>query len=138
MAAVGDELYVGDRQGFCLQVFSLAGQHLREVRGDFRQPHSILHFHGRLYLVEHDGAIEKELDDDVDDDDEEEWPQARHEAGKRIVVLSPEGETLQVWKPPENADREVLNTAIWQNEMVVLLEHQSDPAERECLSLAGI
>ena len=31
LAVVGDELYVGDRSGRSIRVFSLAGEHLREI-----------------------------------------------------------------------------------------------------------
>ena len=127
-AVVGSELYVGDRQGVALQVFSLLGQHLREVRGDWRQPKQILHVNGRLYMIEQYGS--RELDGY--DDDEDEWPQARHEAGRRILVLTPEGETLQVWKaPPKHT--EVDDMEIFQNELLITLD-----SPRALLSLAGI
>ena len=114
MAVVGDELYVGDCRGCALQVFSLTGQYLRQICGDWRQPRALSHFNGRLYLVEMDGTAE-------DGQDEETWCPARHEAGKRILVLTPEGQRLQVWKPPElpNGPGRVERMAICRNEMLV-------------------
>ena len=104
MAVVGEELYVAERQRGCLQVFSLAGEHLRTIaRGDWRQPGNLLHFDGRLYLVECDGDDE-DHGDDVEEQNkaEKDWSEDRKAAGMRIFVLNLQGETLQVWKPAGN------------------------------------
>ena len=98
LAVIGDELYAAEKQRGCLQVFSLAGEHLRTIaRGGWRQPDELLHYDGRLYLTEYAG-----LDEEHDDDEEEEadWSEDRKAAGRRIFVLTPQGETLQVWKSP--------------------------------------
>jgi len=96
MTVASDALYVGDSVRGCLQVFSLAGEHLHEVRGDWWAPQQVLHFNGRLYLFECDpddglGDYRDENDDDSDD--------GRASVGKRVFVLSLQGETLQVWRP---------------------------------------
>ena len=83
MALVGDELYVGDDAPGRLKVFSLAGAHLRTIRGEWAEPYQLLHVDGRLYL--------SEFEDTGD-------------TGHRIFVLTPQGETLQVWKPGEGEE----------------------------------
>ena len=99
MAVVGDELYVAEKQRGCLHVFSLAGEHLRTIpRGDWRQPSQLLHYDGRLYLCEHPGDEEDhEGDEEEKSKANEDWSEERRPAGKRIFVLTPQGETLQVW-----------------------------------------
>lgn len=81
MAAVGNELFVLDRSSNAIKIFSLAGAHLRSFGlGGCVFPQDLHHFDGRLYLL--DGA-----------------------GNGRIIVLTPEGERLQVWKP--DAGREI-------------------------------
>ena len=91
MAVVGNELYVGDTGRRCLHVFSLDGTPLREVRGDWRAPRQMLHHNGRLYLKEWD-----EMDWEEFDPKNEE----ARAASRRIFVLTPKGQTLQVWRIP--------------------------------------
>ena len=52
-------------------------------------PQQVLHFNGRLYLIEY--VPETGFDDDAGDD--------RASVGKRVFALSLQGETLQVWRP---------------------------------------
>ena len=76
MAAVGNELFVIDGGSNTIDVFSLAGAHLRSFGlGDGNRPHTLRHFDGRLYLEDYG------------------------EKGSRIIVLTLEGERLQVWRP---------------------------------------
>ena len=134
---VGNELYICDRRARSLQVFSLAGEHLREVRGDWRQPHSLCFFSDRLFLVERDGEDEENDDEYEEDEDLDDMEsQAKREAGKRIFVLTPQGETLQVWKAPKGAGgvKSTWSMAIFEQELVVFLP-DNDP---RLLSLAGI
>ena len=42
LAFVGDELYAGDKNARSIRVFSLAGVHLREIKGDWREPCHLL------------------------------------------------------------------------------------------------
>ena len=93
ITVAGDALYVGDNIRGCLQVFSLAGEHLREVRGEWGAPEQVLHFNGRLYLFEHVPEI------GFHDDGDENAESKRLCVGKRLFVLSLQGETLQVWRP---------------------------------------
>lgn len=97
MAVVGSQVYIGHALDRSLHIFSLAGVHLRKLRGDWRQPKTLLHFEGRIYLHEELGYLEEGRFADHDEDAEAD----KEEAGKRIFVLTPEGETLQVWKAPQ-------------------------------------
>ena len=99
IAPVDDELYVAERRNGCLQVFNMAGDHLRTVaRGDWRQPQQLLHVDGRLYLLEHEGDEEDhEGDEEEQNKAESDWSEDRRAAGTRIFVLNLQGETLQVW-----------------------------------------
>ena len=139
-AVVGDELFVGDQQGCCVQVFSLTGQHLREVRGDFRQPCCIDYFDGRLFLVEHAGDDEVNGEGDLDETAYEEWPQARREAKRCIHVLTPEGQTLQVWRAP--GSKQVDQICLFRGELLVYLRASNTSLgvqdEDAFVSLAGI
>ena len=134
MALVGEELYVGDRTAWSVHVFSLAGEHLRELFGDWREPKYLLHVNGRLYLSEQDDEIDEEAEYG-------EWSQERKEAGRRVFVLTLEGQTLQVWKAPGGAD--VRGMGVFQNELMVATGSSSSYAEpllasTYLMSLAGI
>ena len=87
----GDELYVCDTGNDRLQVFSLAGEHRRSITGEWRSPLSLCFAKDRLYLVEQDylgGADEHQ--------------QVR---GRRILVLSLQGDILQVVTQPCRSSR---------------------------------
>ena len=113
MAIVGEELYVCDSHARCLRVFSLAGEQLREVRGDWRVPKSIRHFDGRLYLHEMDTGEEGFTL--AAGETTENWPDTEDVAGQRIFVLAPDGQTLQVW----HASGDVNAMGFWRHELIV-------------------
>ena len=95
MAAAGDELFVGDRGGHRLQVFSLSGEHLRDINGGsgrFWCPWQLIHFDGRLYVLEEYGTAPGE-DEDFDAD-----TAAAEHLGRRVFVLTLAGDVLQVYK----------------------------------------
>jgi hypothetical protein len=86
LAVGGDELYVCDNWNHRLQVFSLSGEHRRSITGEWRSPQLLCCVKDRLYLVEQDylgGADEHQ--------------QVR---GRRILVLSLQGDILQVVTHP--------------------------------------
>ena len=117
MAVVGDELFVGDYVHRCLHVFSMAGAHLREVRGVFGRPLELLHHNSRLYLFE-------ELEDGADP-----------ASGRRILVLAPQGQTLQVWRTPGEAV--VFSACLFGRKLLVKLNStESEPVK--LLALKGI
>jgi len=86
---VGDELFVCDRGNDRIQVFSLAGEHRRSITGDWKRPIALCFVKDRLYLVE-------EQDDNTDEEGELINPLP----GRRIFVLSLQGDTLQVYTNP--------------------------------------
>ena len=89
MAVVGEELFVCDTGNDRLQVFSLAGEHRRSITGEWKRPRSLCFVKDRLYLVE-----------ETDDEEDEEGELINPLQGRRIFVLSLQGETLQVYTHP--------------------------------------
>ena len=89
MAVRGEELFVCDAGNDRLQVFSLAGEHRRSITGEWEEPLALCFGKDRLYLVE-----------EVDDDEDEEGELINPLRGRRIFVLSLQGETLQVYTHP--------------------------------------
>ena len=87
--AVGDgTVYVGDSVNDCIHAFSLTGEYVREIRGEWRRPKQVLFVKDRLYLLESRtlGALPGD----------EGFSQ-----GRRIFVLSPDGTRRQVFQPQE-------------------------------------
>merc|ERR1712232_492099 len=89
MGVVGEELFVCDSNNDRLQVFSLAGEHRRSITGKWKRPLALCFVKDRLYLVE-------EADTEEDDNGNLIYPLR----GRRIFVLSLQGETLQVYTHP--------------------------------------
>ena len=145
LAVVGNEVYVGDKKSCSIHIFSVAGVHLREIRGDWRQPRQLVHFDGRIYLTEHTRDGEEDEEEDAED---EEWCEERKRAGKRIFVLTPEGQTLQVWyhgtRQPEIY--RLHRMAIFGRKLLVSIPTYTQPADgvadtvygRSLLALKGI
>ena len=71
-----------------LQVFSLAGEHRRSITGEWNRPAGLCFVKDRLYLVE-----------EADEEDEE-GELAYPLQGRRIFVLSLQGDILQVYMHP--------------------------------------
>merc|ERR1712194_222498 len=96
MVVVGEELFVCDTANDRLQVFSLAGEHRRSITGEWKKPVALCLVKDRPYLVEEG---DKEVDENADDEDDEGellYPLG----GRRIFVLSLQGDTLQVYTNP--------------------------------------
>ena len=86
MVVVGEELFVCDRGNGRLQVFSLGGEHRRSIMGEWKRPEALCFVKDRLYLVEQ-----------VDNASVDEWGELMNPLqGRRIFVLSLQGDTLQV------------------------------------------
>jgi len=99
LAVGGDELYVCDAGNHRLQVFSLTGEHRRSVTGEWRSPQSLCFARDRLYLIEQDPTEE-------DEDEDEDTTGDTNLQGRRILVLSLQGDILQVvTKPTEPTAR---------------------------------
>ena len=92
LAVIGEELFVCDMLNHRLQVFSLAGEHRRSVTGVWKQPSSLCVIKDRLYLVESHTNSGQFGPSPYEDN-----TQTR---GRRIFVLSLQGETLQVYPIP--------------------------------------
>ena len=91
MAVVGEELFVCDSGNDRLQVFSLAGEHRRSITGEWKRPAGLCFVKDRLYLIE-------QYDEDEDEEGNLIDPLALQ--GRRIFVLSLQGDTLQVYTHP--------------------------------------
>ena len=89
IAIVGDELYVGHQPDHSLRVFSFTGEALRDIKGDWRRPAMLRFVNGRLYLFD-----DREL---PRADDSEEVKAAKRPTGRRVFVLTPQGDTLQIY-----------------------------------------
>ena len=85
MAVVGEELFVCDCGNDRLQVFTLADEHRRSMTGEWKRPAGLCFVNGRLYLVEESQELYE------DEDESEPHDPLR---GRRIFVLSSEGEKL--------------------------------------------
>jgi hypothetical protein len=96
LAVGGDELYVCEIGNHRLQVFSLTGEHRRSITGEWRSPESLCFAKDRLYLVERD----PEMEDHEEDEDGESVAPAFPLQGRRILVLSLQGDILQVVTHP--------------------------------------
>ena len=90
LVVVGEELIVCDHGNDRLQVFSLAGEHRRSITGEWKKPLVLCFVKDRLYLVEQQ-----------DDNKDEEGELINPLPGRRIFVLSLQGETLQVYTNPD-------------------------------------
>ena len=89
MVVVGEELFVCDSGNDRLHVFSLAGEHRRSITGEWKRPLTLYFVKERLDLVEKA---------DADEDGEGELINPLQ--GRRIFVLSLQGDTLQVYTHP--------------------------------------
>ena len=89
LAVIGEELFVCDMLNDRLQVFSLAGEHRRSITGEWKRPSGLCVIKDRLYLVERM---------DMEDGPATYGPSLMRTKtpGRRIFILSLQGETLQV------------------------------------------
>jgi hypothetical protein len=92
LVVVGEELFVCDKDNDRLQVFSLAGEHRRSITGEWKRPAALCLVDDRLYLVEEN-----------DEEEDEEGELINPLCGRRILALSLQGDTLQVFTIPIEA-----------------------------------
>ena len=135
MAIVNDELYVGDFKRRSLHVFSMAGERLRELRGDWREPRALAFWRGRLYLSEYHGEVEEEPEDGPEE--EEDWSEDKKAAGKRIFVLTPEGATLQVFDRFANPIERIFSLVATRNKLLVHGACATVPEPEETVEMLG-
>ena len=152
------ELYVCEDHSHNVHVFSFTGQHIRTITGKCCCPDKILFFSGRLYLTEYYFNKEHydEDDKDNDDDDAASFPspnppppdEIQKVMGRRILVLTPEGEVLQTYMATTDPMERVVTMAVWHEQLVVAIttlgQHSGvywelgEPAGCRFLALQGI
>ena len=89
MEVVGEELFVCDNGNDRIQVFSLAGEHRRSITGEWERPLALCFMKDRLYVVEQN-----------DEEEDAEGELVNPLPGRRICVLSLQGDTLEVYTHP--------------------------------------
>ena len=89
LVVIGEELFVCDRDNDRIQVFSLAGEHRRSITGEWERPIALCFVKDRLYLVEEEN-----------NEEDEEGELVNPLPGRRICVLSLQGNTLEVYQNP--------------------------------------
>ena len=132
LTVIGDELFVCDGGNNRLQVFSLAGEHRRSITGEWNAPAGLCFAKDRLYLIE-SGLDEQDSKDPLQ--------------GRRIFVLSLQGETLQVYTMPLYADEVLyfdgkllvtLISNLSQSAVPYLAGGSSVPSVTGVIALAGV
>ena len=120
LAVGGDELYVCDTNNHRLQVFSLTGEHRRSIVGEWRSPKRLCFAKDRLYLVE---------------DSHRDPPQ-----GRRILVLSLQGDILQVVTHPTEPTAEFMSICCFDDKLLARYSYEPDLAGSEfgMLALQGL
>jgi hypothetical protein len=143
LTVVADEVFCCDCMARCLHVFSLAGEYLRAIRGPWREPRYVTHCKGRLFVTEYRGEDEEEWateygPDGEELDDEEDWSADKRAAGKRIFVVTPQGETLQVFDQFPTPIHEVLSMAVIGNRLVVCCLDRGEDGTSTAYELKGV
>ena len=117
LAVGGDELYVCDAGNHRLQVFSLTGEHRRSIVGEWRSPEKLCFVKDRLYLVERD-PDEDDVPEHEDDDRDIVAVQ-----GRRIIVLSLQGDILQVFKHPTEPTAVFTSICFFDGKLLARFNH---------------
>mgnify|MGYP006094673001 CR=1 FL=1 len=97
---------------------------------------------GRDEDVDIDGGYE-EMGCSFDDAVIDLWPEARVAAGTRIFVLTPLGETLQIWQMPGGLPDFIDRLAVFGRSLIVKTEErrgwmQSGPLANTLIALKGV
>jgi hypothetical protein len=124
LAVGGDAVFVGDNSRCSIHVFSLAGEFLREMHGNWSHPSKLLCFNNRLYLIE-----QAEFDMQAE---------GYANASKRILVLTLQGERIQVWQPA--GVRELDHVCICGRNLVATVRDENDVSavpSRRLVALKG-
>jgi len=110
LVVVGDELYACDSANHRLQVFSLTGEHRRSITGEWRSPTSLCFAKDRLYLVER--ARGGNEDEDADEFQ-----------GRRLLVLSLQGDVLQVVTHPTEPTAEFTSICCFDRKLLATFHY---------------
>merc|ERR1712194_964996 len=114
MAVGGDELYVCDTNNHRLQVFSLTGEHRRSIVGEWQSPEQLCFAKDRLYLVEDNQG-------DVEGD-------------RRILVLSLQGDILQVVTHPTEPTARFTSLCCFDHKLLASYHYYTESAGTPCPS----
>ena len=119
MVVVGEELFVCDRGNGRLQVFSLAGEHRRSIMGEWKRPEALCFVKDRLYLVEQ-----------VDNASVDEWGELMNPLqGRRIFVLSLQGDTLQVYTHPDEGQAVKNSLCYFEGKLLAPVRDRPSPSD---------
>jgi len=134
LAVVADELYVCDAGNHSLQVFSLTGEHRRSIMGEWRSPRFLCSVKDRLYLIECAYG---------EDEDGEPVEPAFPLQGRRILVLSLQGDILQVVTHPTDPTASFQSICCFGRKLLVSYTNWTEGAGRRSaaygvLSLRGL
>jgi hypothetical protein len=143
LTVVADEVFCCDFKNRSLHVFSLAGEYLRAIRGPWREPRSVTQHKGRLFVCEYAGSGEEPWGWEYGLDggvllDEANWSAEKKAAGKRIFVVTPQGETLQVFDQFPTPIQEVDSMTVMGNRLVVCCENQGEDETGTAYELKGM
>ena len=105
LAVAGDELFACDTGNHRLQVFSFTGEHRRSITGGWRSPLSLCFAKDRLYLVERGRGGNE-------DEDADEFQ------GRRLLVLSLQGDILQVFTHPTEPTAEFTSICCFDRKLL--------------------
>merc|ERR1711935_977993 len=103
------ELYVCDIDNHRLQVFSLAGEHRRSIVGAWRSPVGLCFAKDRLYLVEDNRGDPLQ--------------------GRRILVLSLQGDILQVVTHPTEPTTEFTWISCFDDKLLASYRYYTESAD---------
>ena len=106
MCVIADELYVCDTDHHRLQVVSLAGEHRRSIMGEWKFPDHLCFANDRLYL--HVDRL------------------YQHQYRRRILVLSLQGDILQVLAHPTQPTAEFLSICCFDDKLLVSYRYDED------------
>ena len=125
LAVVGDELYVCDTSNDRLQVFSLTGEHRRSITGAWRLPLFLCGAKDRLYLTEQGDELDA----------------ATPREGRRILVLSLQGDVLQVVTHPTERGAVFTSICCFDRKLLAAYRYYNDTERRTeygVLALRGL
>ena len=125
---VGEELFVCDCGNDRLQVFSLAGEHRRSITGEWKRPKALCFVKDRLYLIE-------EADTEEEDDD---GNLINPLQGRRIFVLSLQGETLQVYTQHPVEGQVFKSLCCFDSKLLAAVRGRRSSFPKEVVALRGV
>ena len=124
IAVVGEELFVCDCGNDRLQVFSLAGEHRRSITGEWKRPVALCFVKDRLYLLE--------------DYDHEEDELIKPQPGRRILVLSLQGDTLQVYAHPVETQIFRDRLCCFDGKLLAAVRYRGFSLAKDAVALCGV